>query len=54
MEKIKFTYWEDKGMYVGYLLGYPDYMTQGETLEELQDNLKDIYKESRQLMAKLL
>jgi len=32
-------------MYIGYLIEYPDYMTQGENIEELQDNLKDIYKE---------
>jgi len=32
-------------MWLGYLEEFPDYMTQGETLEELQDNLKDIYHE---------
>jgi hypothetical protein len=30
---------------VGYLEEYPDYMTQGKTLKELQENLKDIYKD---------
>jgi predicted RNase H-like HicB family nuclease len=30
-------------MWLGYLEDYPDYMTQGQTLEELQENLKDIY-----------
>lgn len=30
---------------MGYLEDYPDYMTQGETLEELRDNLKDICME---------
>jgi predicted RNase H-like HicB family nuclease len=29
------SYWEE----------FPDYMTQGETLEELQTNLKDIYQD---------
>jgi predicted RNase H-like HicB family nuclease len=29
-------------MWLGYLKEYPDYMTQGETLEELKENLKDI------------
>ena len=24
---------------------YPDYMTQGESLEELKENLKDLYRE---------
>jgi predicted RNase H-like HicB family nuclease len=32
-------------MWMGYLEDYPDYMTQGETLEELQENLKDLYEE---------
>ena len=30
-------------MWLGHLEEYPDYLTQGETLEELQDNLKDLY-----------
>ena len=45
MEKLKYIYWQDDGMWLGYLEEYPDYMTQGENLEELQENLKDIYKE---------
>ena len=45
MEKLKYIYWQDEGMWLGYLEDYPDYMTQGESIEELQDNLKDIYKE---------
>ncbi len=43
METKKYVYWEDKGLWIGYLEQYPDYMTQGETLEELKENLKDIY-----------
>ncbi len=30
---------------LSYLEQCPDYMTQGETLEELKENLKDIHKE---------
>lgn len=30
-------------MWLGYLEEYPDYMTQGETLQELEENLRDIY-----------
>ena len=30
-------------MWLGYLDDYPDYMTQGETLAELEENLRDIY-----------
>ncbi len=45
MEKMKYIYWQDEGMWLGYLEEYPDYMTQGETVEELEDNLRDIFKE---------
>ena len=45
MKTIKFVYWQDGNFWLGYLQDYPDFMTQGETLEELQENLKDIYNE---------
>lgn len=43
--KIKYIYWQDGTYWLGYIEEYPDYMTQGENLEELQENLKDVYKE---------
>ena len=45
MHSIRYTYWQDDDMWLGYLEDYPDYMTQGESLEELQDNLKDLYED---------
>ncbi|HEX7551035.1 MAG TPA: type II toxin-antitoxin system HicB family antitoxin [Candidatus Methylomirabilis sp.] len=45
MEKKKFVYYEEATMLVGWLEEFPDYRTQGETLKELQENLKDIYAE---------
>ena len=45
MEKTKYVYWKDEDMWLGYLEEFPDYMTQGENLEELKENLRDIYKE---------
>lgn len=45
MKMGKYIYWQDGAMYLGYLEEYPDYMTQGETIEELEENLRDIYKE---------
>ena len=45
METKRYVYWKDEDMYLGYLEEFPDYMTQGETLNELKENLKDIYKE---------
>ncbi len=45
MEKKKYIFWQDENMWIGYLLEFPDYLTQGETLDELKENLKDIYKD---------
>lgn len=45
MEKKQYIYWQDADMWIGYLEEYPIYMTQGETLEELKVNLKDIHKD---------
>ncbi|MGO9375797.1 MAG: type II toxin-antitoxin system HicB family antitoxin [Syntrophobacteraceae bacterium] len=43
MKTVKIVYWQESdGMWLGHLETYPDYMTQGETLEELKENLKDI------------
>ncbi|MDE0612209.1 MAG: type II toxin-antitoxin system HicB family antitoxin [Gammaproteobacteria bacterium] len=32
----------DTGLYVGYVPGFPGAHSQGETLEELNDNLKEV------------
>jgi len=45
MKKPKYFYWQDEDMWLGYLEEYPDYMTQGESLEKLCENLKDILEE---------
>ena len=45
METKKFIYYQEDVMFIGWLEEYPDYRTQGETIEELKENLKDIYNE---------
>jgi predicted RNase H-like HicB family nuclease len=45
METKRFIYYEEDGLFVGWLEEYPDYRTQGETMDELRDNLLDLYKE---------
>ncbi len=42
---MRYTYWEDAGMFIGYLEEFPDCMPQGISLEELNENLRDIYDE---------
>ena len=32
-------------MWLGYFEQFPDYLTQGETLAELEDNLRDLYRD---------
>ena len=43
MEKANFVYYQEGDLWVGWLEEYPDYRTQGKTLDELKQNLKDIY-----------
>jgi hypothetical protein len=43
MEAAKYVYWQDEDVWLGYLERYPDYWTQGETVKELEENLRDIY-----------
>lgn len=45
LDTKRFTYYREDDMFVGWLEEYPDFKTQGETLEELQENLRDIYRE---------
>ncbi|WP_273003402.1 type II toxin-antitoxin system HicB family antitoxin [Acetomicrobium hydrogeniformans] len=41
--KQKFIYWQDDNLWIGYFEEFPDYWTQGETLEELKENLRDLW-----------
>ena len=45
MPSVKIIYWEEDGGWLGYLHEYPDYWTQGETLEDLEEHLKDLYQD---------
>ena len=37
-------YWKDGAWYVGRLRGVPGVFSQGETLEELEENIRDAYR----------
>ena len=40
---VKFTFWQEKGgAYLGYLNDYPDHWTQGASLDDLKEHLKDL------------
>ena len=37
--------WQEDDAWIGYLQDYPDYWTQGETLEDLKEHLRDLYRD---------
>jgi predicted RNase H-like HicB family nuclease len=41
--EFRLEYWIDDGWYVGHLKDVPGVFSQGETLEELKENIKDAY-----------
>jgi len=45
MQMVNIIYWQEENGWIGYLQEYPDYWTQGETLEDLKEHLKDLYKD---------
>ncbi|GHV74786.1 hypothetical protein AGMMS49940_20880 [Spirochaetia bacterium] len=43
--ELQYTYWQGKdGWLVGYLNIWPDHLTQGKTIEELEEMLADLYE----------
>ncbi len=45
MRTAKIVCWEEEGFWIGYLEEFPDYRTQGSTLEDLESHLCDLYKD---------
>jgi len=41
--RFTMVYWKGERFWLGKLMEHPEIMTQGETLEELEENLKDAY-----------
>ena len=41
----RYVYWQVDDMWLGYLEEFPDYWTQGTSIEDLEEHLKDIYSE---------
>ena len=37
----KFVYWQEEDAWLGYLQAFPDYWTQGVSLDDLKAHLKD-------------
>ena len=41
--KMTMVYWKSDQFWLGKLLEHPEIMTQGESLEELEENIKDAF-----------
>lgn len=44
-QTTKYVYWQQDDAWLGYLQDYPDYWTQGGTLDDLLEHLKDLYQD---------
>lgn len=49
--KFTLEYWQDEGWYVGRLREVPGVFSQGETLKELEKNIRDAYSLMRKEYA---
>ena len=43
-QKLTMVYWKGEKFSLGKLMEHPEIMTQGETVEELEQNIKDAYR----------
>jgi len=43
----RYVRWQGGDMWLGYFEQYPDYLTQRVSLSELEENLRDLYRELR-------
>ena len=42
---LKIMYWQGEHFWLGRLVDHPEIMSQGESVEELEANLRDAYRE---------
>lgn len=45
MATARCVYWQNGDQWLGYFEEYPDYITQGESLGDLQEHLKDLHRD---------
>jgi hypothetical protein len=39
------VYWQDGDAWLGHLEEFPDYLTQGDSLTDLEEHLRDLHKD---------
>jgi predicted RNase H-like HicB family nuclease len=50
--ELDYTYWQEKdGWYLGYLNDSPNHWTQGKSLPELENMLRDLYEIEKKELA---
>jgi predicted RNase H-like HicB family nuclease len=42
-QTVKIVVWQEGETWIGYLVDYPDYWTQGDTESDLREHLKDLH-----------
>ena len=45
MSAVRYVHWQEDGVWLGYFEEFPDYITQGQTLAELRENLRELYRD---------
>ncbi len=45
MSTARYVYWQNENQWIGYFEEYPDYLTQGDSIEDLRDNLKELFRD---------
>ncbi len=45
MNNVRYVFWQDGDAWLGYLEEFPDYMTQGKSLKDLEEHLRDLHKD---------
>lgn len=48
LKNFTLEYWKDEGWFVGKLKEVPGVFSQGETLEELEENIKEVFSLMKQ------
>jgi predicted RNase H-like HicB family nuclease len=45
MKTARIVYWQNENHWLGYFEEFPDYWTQGDTLEDLREMLRSMYED---------
>ena len=45
MKTARIVYWQNDDHWLGYFEEFPDYWTQGDTLEDLREMLRSLYED---------